>query len=600
MSFNSSTTQIDFFQKRQQHFETLQAQTQAQYNQWAVARAIYFIAWGGLSYWAFEALSPWIFLGILVVGFGVFLWMINKHLAIKAQKLRYQLLTNLNEDEALRLQGKFVRQETGEVYIKAQHFYASDLDIFGKHSIFKLLNRTRTYTGAEVLADWLQSPADHATILTRQESSSELKDMIDWRQNLEVDAWQIEDVHQPITPILEWLQLAPFEVLKQKSLRYLLYLPYLSIPVVLACILDILPLQWILAVFIIHGFILRKVSGLLGLYLDKTSSVANVLKAYANLCKSIAVPAFQHAHLQRLQTEVNQATAHIQELSVLLERIGNRQNPIFALSVGMLTLWDLRYFIHLENWRAQHQNHLAHWIAIVSEFEALSSVAGHSFANPSHVIPQIANKDFIIHATQLGHPLIKSEKRVCNDIQIEGLGQCVIITGSNMSGKSTFQRTVALNTILALAGSVVCAQQFECSVMQVFTSMRTQDSLEEDTSSFYAELKRLKQLIDWVNEKQSLPTFYFLDEILKGTNSKDRHDGAKALMLQLHQAQASGFISTHDVDLGDEFSEKGFVKNFSFSSEVREGKLVFDYTLKQGICRSFNASQLMAQIGIKM
>jgi len=596
----SSNSQIDFFQKRQQYFESLQTQTQAQYNQWAIVRAIFFIAWGGLSYWAFEALSPWIFLGILVVGFGVFLWMINKHLAIKAQKLRYQLLTNLNEDEALRLKGQFVTTETGEGYAQAQHFYASDLDIFGKHSIFKLLNRTRTYTGAEILATWLQNPANQATISTRQESSSELKDMIDWRQNLEVDAWQIEDVHQPITPILEWLQLAPFEVLKQKSLRYLLYLPYLSIPVVLACILDILPLQWILAVFIIHGFILRKVSGLLGLYLDKTSSVANVLKAYANLCKSIAVPEFKHPHLQKLQAEVNQATAHIQELSVLLERIGNRQNPIFALSVGMLTLWDLRYFIHLENWRAKHQNHLAHWIAIVSEFEALNSLAGHSFANPSHIIPQISDKDFIIHATQLGHPLIKAEKRVCNDIQIVGLGQCVIITGSNMSGKSTFQRTVALNTILALAGSVVCAQQFECSVMQVFTSMRTQDSLEEDTSSFYAELKRLKQLIDWVNEKQSLPTFYFLDEILKGTNSKDRHDGAKALMLQLHHAQASGFISTHDVDLGDEFSEKGFVKNYSFSSEVKDGKLVFDYTLKQGICRSFNASQLMAQIGIKM
>jgi len=600
MSSNPTTTQIDFFQKRQQHFESLQAQTQAQYNQWAIVRAVYFIAWLGLSYWAFEALSPWVFLGILFLGFGIFLWMINKHLAIKAQKLRYQLLANLNEDESLRLQGKFVRQETGEIYAQVQHFYASDLDIFGKHSIFKLLNRTRTYTGAEVLADWLQSPAEQATILTRQETSSELKELIDWRQDLEVDAWQIEDVHQPITPILEWLQLPSFEVLKQKYLRYLLYLPYLSIPVVLACIIDILPLQWILAVFIIHGFILRKVSGLLSQYLDKTSSVANVLKAYANLCKSIAVPAFKHPHLQKLQAEVNQATAHIQELSVLLERIGNRQNPIFALSVGMLTLWDLRYFIHLENWRAKHQNHLAYWITIVSEFEALSSLAGHSFANPSHILPKISDKDFIIHATQLGHPLIKAEKRVCNDIQIAGLGQCVIITGSNMSGKSTFQRTVALNTILALTGSVVCAQEFECSVMQVFTSMRTQDSLEEDTSSFYAELKRLKQLIDWVNEKQSLPTFYFLDEILKGTNSKDRHDGAKALMLQLHQAQASGFISTHDVDLGDEFSEKGFVKNYSFSSEVRDGKLVFDYTLKQGICRSFNASQLMAQIGIKM
>ena len=198
----SSNSQIDFFQKRQQYFESLQTQTQAQYNQWAIVRAIFFIAWGGLSYWAFEALSPWIFLGILVVGFGVFLWMINKHLAIKAQKLRYQLLTNLNEDEALRLKGQFVRTETGEGYAQAQHFYASDLDIFGKHSIFKLLNRTRTYTGAEILATWLQNPANQATISTRQESSSELKDMIDWRQNLEVDAWQIEDVHQPITPIL--------------------------------------------------------------------------------------------------------------------------------------------------------------------------------------------------------------------------------------------------------------------------------------------------------------------------------------------------------------------------------------------------------------
>jgi DNA mismatch repair ATPase MutS len=212
--------------------------------------------------------------------------------------------------------------------------------------------------------------------------------------------------------------------------------------------------------------------------------------------------------------------------------------------------------------------------------------------------------------------MIRKSKRIANDIELIGKGKTIIITGSNMSGKSTFQRTVAVNVVLALAGSVVCAEAFACSCMQVFTSMRTQDSLEEGTSSFYAELKRLKTLITSVNSEQltvgqrtansektdnnSFPILYFLDEILKGTNSKDRHEGAKALMLQLHKTTASGFISTHDVDLGDEFDNHGFVKNYSFSSEVVNDDLVFDYKLRSGVCHSFNASMLMKGIGIEM
>jgi DNA mismatch repair ATPase MutS len=208
--------------------------------------------------------------------------------------------------------------------------------------------------------------------------------------------------------------------------------------------------------------------------------------------------------------------------------------------------------------------------------------------------------------------MIRRTKRIANDIELVGEGKTIIITGSNMSGKSTFQRTVAVNVVLALAGSVVCAEAFACSCMQVFTSMRTQDSLEEDTSSFYAELKRLKMLILSVGSGQSavgnqhsavgrgIPILYFLDEILKGTNSKDRHEGAKALMLQLHRTTASGFISTHDVELGDEFDNQGFVENYSFSSEVVNDDLVFDYKLRAGVCHSFNASMLMKGIGIEM
>jgi len=233
------------------------------------------------------------------------------------------------------------------------------------------------------------------------------------------------------------------------------------------------------------------------------------------------------------------------------------------------------------------------------------------FANPEFVQPIINENSISLKAKGLGHPMIRKPKRVTNDIELEGEGKTIIITGSNMSGKSTFQRTVAVNIVLALAGSVVCAEAFTCSCMQVFTSMRTQDSLEEDTSSFYAELKRLKTLILAVKTPPNpplkeralsaeIPVIYFLDEILKGTNSKDRHEGAKALMLQLHKTTASGFISTHDVELGDEFENQGFVQNYSFSSEVINNDLIFDYKLRSGVCHSFNASMLMKGIGIEM
>ena len=224
--------------------------------------------------------------------------------------------------------------------------------------------------------------------------------------------------------------------------------------------------------------------------------------------------------------------------------------------------------------------------------------------------PTLLSDQFVLEITSAAHPLAAQTNSVANSLIVRGSGKTVLITGSNMSGKSTFLRTVGTNVVLALAGAVVRAERFWCSPVQVFTSMRTQDSLEESTSSFYAELKRLQTLIGLTagheaqmtspGDEAPLPVLYFLDEILKGTNSADRHRGAEALIRQLHQTTASGFVSTHDLELGQLTDADGFVRNYHFQSELTNGELVFDYKLRDGICQSFNASQLMRAIGIEM
>ncbi len=589
------------FAQRQQAFEQQVAFFQQKYNQWAVVRAVFFVSYVALLYGIYTMINPWITVGLMLGGMAIFLWMITKHLQIKQQKQRNTILAQLNWDEQQRLEGIFVRLETGENFLQTGHFYATDIDLFGKQSLFSLLNRTHTYQGAAMLAHWLQTPAHPTSIAQRHEAIAAMTTHLDWRQLLEATALEEPSVAEPTDNLLLWAAQASPVILGKKWLRQARFLPFVSIPLVIASLAGVISPLFILLIIVIHGWFLKQIAAVVAVYLFQIDQVVGTLKAYATLCRTISQQSFQSAYLQQLQADLAPATTHIATLEQLLARINNRQNPIFQLSVGLLTLWDLQYMLKLEKWRKQHAQALPLWLENISTFEALNSLAGHAFANPQYIYPTISQEPFILDAKGLGHPLIKAHKRVCNDITLKGLGKTIVITGSNMSGKSTFQRTVASNVVLALMGAVIHANSFVCSPMQVFTSMRTQDSLAEDTSSFYAELKRLAQLIQWLDASQEKgPTLYFLDEILKGTNSKDRHDGARALLLQLHTCYASGFISTHDVALGEEFEQSDFVENYSFSSEVTPTGLLFDYTLRKGICHSFNASALMQQIGIRM
>lgn len=614
---------IQTFQSRKETFQNLADQFQKQYNQWAIFRAILFLTIALISYITYQYFSGDYVIPVVIIGISIFLFSVTKHLKIKYLRDKNKILAVLNEDEIKRLDNVFTRTETSEQFAEINHFYASDLDVFGKQSLFKLLNRTHTYTGSSTLANWLKFPAQKTEILSRQQSIEELSDKIDFRQDLEASAMLIEQVSEPTQKLIAWCEESENETIKKPLFQYGKFLPYLTVPLITAWAFGYIPIGYPLLLLIFHGYILKQIYDTVSHALDQTLRLSSTLKAYANLSELIVNETFTHQKIKDLQVELAEASPAIRALEDILNKLGNRANPIFAFIVGVPLLWDIQYFIKLENWKKTHQKNLPKWLFAIAEFETLNSFAGLKFANPDFVKPEISEEVILLKTKGLAHPMIRKSKRIANDIELIGEGKTIIITGSNMSGKSTFQRTVAVNIVLALAGSVVCAEAFECSCMQVFTSMRTQDSLEEDTSSFYAELKRLKTLLLAVGSRRSaignkqsdsniilesvlnvltrpLPVFYFLDEILKGTNSKDRHEGAKALMLQLHKTMASGFISTHDVELGDEFENEGFVENYSFSSEVINDDLVFDYKLRAGVCHSFNASMLMKGIGIEM
>jgi DNA mismatch repair ATPase MutS len=300
------------------------------------------------------------------------------------------------------------------------------------------------------------------------------------------------------------------------------------------------------------------------------------------------------------------ATQRLGQLSSVAGLFRGREHPLGALLLNSLLLWDLHAVWQLERWKRGLGSELTTVLEVQAELEALVSLAGWQFANPHYVVPELSAEQLEVTATELGHPLIFSTTRITNDFHTVGLAQTVVVTGSNMAGKSTFLRTLGLNMVLALAGGVVCARHFRVSPAQVFTAMRTQDNLAESTSSFYAELKRLRLLLDLSSQQSgtndvALPVFYLLDEILKGTNSLDRHRGARALLRQLHQRRAGGLVSTHDLELAALEEEwPGQVRNFSFNSTFTNGQIHFDFHLTAGTCRSFNASQLMQLMGIEV
>ena len=601
------------FSQRQQQFIQAKQTAQRHYNQLAFWRLVWFIG-SVFAVWLLIRLDEQLAAAAgILIGIAGFLVLLKKHQRVRrARDLHHQLIF-INQDEAARLKRQYLRPEMGEQFADPTHHYSGDLDVFGKHSLFRLLNRTHTHHGRKRLAKWLKTSSAPESIRLRQQAVAELKPQIDWRQQLEALAYIEETSDRSPAELIRWataeITLLPTYL---NIVRFLF--PAITLGLFVSWLLGYVPGTAVLVGLAIHGVVLSQTAARAKELSEQTFEISAALRAFQALfqqAEGLKGEAVRLGAIQKaLLSDDRLASEAIGQLGRLTEGLNYRRNPYFYLLFGIATLWDVHYLFRLERWRKQHGPDLSLWFDALGELEALNSLAGFAYAHPAYAHPDIVENRLMLDFTSASHPLLPPDRSIANSLTLTDSGQTVLITGSNMSGKSTFLRTVGANIVLALAGAVVSAERFRCSPVRVFTSMRTQDSLEESTSSFYAELKRLQTLINLSKQSPAtsqdrlpqdrLPVLYFLDEILKGTNSADRHRGAEALIRQLHNTTASGFVSTHDLELGQLTDADSFVRNFHFQSDLLNGELLFDYKLREGICESFNASQLMQAIGIEI
>ncbi len=521
------------------------------------------------------------------------------------KKFLHQLLT-INENELRSLEHPFLKVDDGSSFIDPSHPYTSDLDIFGPHSVFHLVNRTYTNWGNRTLARWLRRLWKPEIILERQEGIVELKDMLDFRQRTMAFGSRIRFKAKEQDIIRELLDQPPLLSQSRRFKLFIKIIPIITISVIIAMFFPGANIPWYLPLglfalqFLVNIATFKRVSTLYRF----TERSAKILKPTADIIQEIIRQDFSTPHLIELQSRLHHngkpASIYIKSLSTLVEWLNLRLSAIHFF-VNNTVFWDLNLAEKIERWKAEAGNHVNQWFAVAGEFETLNSFANVMCNNPSWTMPTIVEAPFGIAAKEMGHPLIPPQGRVNNDLHIQGTGTVNIVTGPNMAGKSTFLRTAGANLVMAGVGAPVCAGAFSFAPCRIYTSMKISDSLDQGLSLFYAELQRIKMILDAVGSDSSLPVFFIIDEMLKGTNTMDRRQGAVALVKQLIKQNTTGLLATHDLALAELKTERPRqILNFHFDGEVEGDQLIFDYKLKEGPCNSFNALVLMKKIGIEV
>ena len=594
---------IDTYQERKQKFEEKAKSLLLKYNQYAFVRLGLFVLGLGLSIWiGFSALlvSFGFFLVFLIFFYRFILW----HQRLKKQETHNQLLAEINANELMVFEAETpLPFENGNAYLDPNHPYALDLDLFGPYSFFQHTNRTTTILGQQRLANCLLQPVDKPTIVRRQEAIAELHPLLDWRQDFQAIGMNTKDELSHIDALKFWLDQPAF-VSNSLLLKASLWVIPIWTMLFGIFIAPYNPWYITLSCLIPAGLILQNTLKKVNKIHAMTAKAGSLLEYYGSLIGHIENHPFQSdllANLQKAFTNNDQkASTSIKKLAYIIEQLNVRYNA-FAIFLNLFGLWDLQWIIRLERWQAKHKTQLFKWFESMAAFEALISLSTIYYNNPDWTFPSIHPSPELM-ANEVGHPLIPSHKRVNNDFRMPLEAHIKLVTGSNMAGKSTFLRTIGLNIVLAMIGAPVCAKRFELPLLFPYTSMRTQDALHESTSSFFAELKRLKFIIEAVEAPDQLFKPYFLlDEILKGTNSKDRHTGGKALIKQLIASQGSGMIATHDLELGVlEHQYNGAIENLCMEVDIIDNQLHFDYKIKKGVSQSFNATLLMQNMGINI
>ena len=537
-----------------------------------------------------------------VIGFGVFIYFVIRHAKLFKQKQWHEVLVKINESELAVLAGDTSKIYGGEKFNSPEHPFTEDLDVFGRRSLFQLINKTATLGGQKRLASILKKPFKNTeSLASRQAAIDELCRLTEWRQNFRATGELSNEVDNEVDEIQKWAKSddVSFQNLFYKTM--LILNPVLGIGVVLAIAFQLIGIgSFTLFLFLPFLLIGSKFSSINKEH-NQLSKKSGLLKKYALLFRLVEDEKFNSPLLQDLQSRMTNdqqsANKSIRELSDIMGSFDYRLNLIVGILLNVFFLWDIRQCIRLEKWKSIYRNNLDMWFDKLAEIDELQAFSGFAFNRPDATYPLFSANHFEIKAINAKHPFIARTDSVGNVIDIPDWKCFQVITGANMAGKSTYLRTVGINLVLAMTGAPVLADEFIFKPVELFTSIKTTDSLQDGESYFYAELKRLKYIIDLLENDHKL--FIILDEILRGTNSADKQKGSKALISQLVRLGSSGMIATHDLKLGE--LKKSFPKNIEnkrFEVEIIDDELVFDYKLKEGISQNLNASFLMEKMGI--
>ena len=489
--------------------------------------------------------------------------------------------------------------ETGERFDDPHHVYAGDLDLFGKGSLFQLLSTSRTRMGEDTLAQWLLSPSSVEQVRERHAAVDELRDQLDLREDLAVLG---EDVGVGVHPeaLLKWAE-SP----NQMSPLWLRGLsPFLAaLAVAGAVVWAVWGIAALLVlIVVIEAVLTYRLKKPLEEVLHGTEHAFHDLDLLSGVLGRVEAHTFQAPRLQALQRELLSSgvpgSQAIARLRTLVDLINSRHNIALRILDAPL-MYSVQVAFAAERWRTAHGSALRLWVDAIGQMEALLSLATYGFEHPDDPFPEFVDAVAPFDGEELGHPLVPSALCVRNHVSITGESRVLLVSGSNMSGKSTLLRAVGMNVVLAMAGAPVRARRFRLSPLQVGASIRVNDSLQEGSSRFYAEIKRLRQIFDLAGGNP--PLLFLLDELLQGTNSNDRRIGAEGIVRALVNKGAIGLVSTHDLALTDiAGSVAGRLRNVHFQDELSNGRMTFDYKLRNGVVTKSNGLELMRSIGLEV
>ncbi|MCC6847724.1 MAG: DNA mismatch repair protein MutS [Deltaproteobacteria bacterium] len=488
----------------------------------------------------------------------------------------------------------------GERFLDPAHPYAADLDLFGRGSLFELLCTARTQAGEETLARWLLAPAAPAEVRARQRAVDELRARLDLREAIALLGEDVRGVVDPAA-LTAWATAEPRRPTRLAR-GLAAALPGLTCTAAAAWNLEALgPWPMLVAGAAQIAFALRLRAQVLPAIRHAAQPAAH-LALLAELLAELERATFETPGLVALHSAITNAGATPARRIARLERLVNlldaHRNQVFALASFVL-LWRTNFALAIETWRAESGPAVPRWLAAIGELEALLALASHAFEHPDDPFPELVDASPRFDGVGIGHPLIPEERCVRNDLRLDDARRVVIVSGSNMSGKSTLLRTVGVNVVLALAGAPVRARRLVLTALAVGAAIRITDSLQDGTSRFYAEVKRLSRIVELGGG--ALPLLFLLDEILSGTNSHDRAIGAEAIVRTLAARGALGLVTTHDLALARIADGLGApAANVHFEDHLEDGRMCFDYTMRPGVVTKSNALALMRAVGFEV